>query len=365
MRANRSLPLVAVASLMTGLGAGLWSPPVSHGPAADGTGPAGPVSLGTDDPLTLARHMSKAYAQPANQVGPAVVLVKTYRRTSRGRRNVLDGSGVIVRSDGVVVTNNHVVRGADEFEVILTNGRRLSARVLGTDKDSDLAVLRVDAQGLTFAPLDPDINASVGEIVLAMGNPMGLGHTVTSGIVSGLGRTDLNIAFYEDFIQTDAAINPGNSGGPLINLEGQVLGINTAVGIASNGDNGIAFAIPSRMVRRVVDDVLEYGMVKRGFLGVEAARNWAAGRVIDSARRRGYRGFSKVVVDVVEEDSPADRAGLMEHDIIVEIHELPITDQKSFRTAIADVTPGEPTSIKIWRSGKERSLPVTMILREQ
>ncbi len=352
MRRIQSLPLLVVTGLLTGLGAGLgaglWS---------------APAPSETEDPLTLARRLSKAYEQLANDVGPAVVLVKTYRRTSRGRRNVQDGSGVIVRADGVVVTNNHVVKGADEFVVVLTNGRRLEARVLGTDKDTDLAILRVDVTGLTFAPLDPDIQASVGEIVLAMGNPLGLGHTVTSGIVSGLGRTDLNIAFYEDFIQTDAAINPGNSGGPLINLEGQVLGINTAVGIASNGDNGIGFAIPSRMVRRVVDDVLEFGKVKRGFLGVEASSNWYARRVIESARRRGFLGFSLVVIDKVEGDTPADRAGLLEDDIILEIHALPITDQKSFRTAIADVTPGVPTSIKVWRLGKELSLPVTMSLR--
>ena len=349
MRATRSLPLVAATALITGVGAGLWSPPAPSG---------------TDDPLTLARHMSKAYEHLANEVGPAVVLVKTYRRSGRRLLNVQDGSGVIVRPDGVVVTNNHVVRGADEFVVVLTSGRRLEAKVLGTDEDSDLAVLRVDGWNLTYAPLDPDIQASVGEIVLAMGNPMGLGHTVTSGIVSGLGRTDLNIAFYEDFIQTDAAINPGNSGGPLINLEGQVLGINTAVGIASNGDNGIAFAIPSRMVRRVVDDVLEYGEVRRGFLGVTNLRSWYARRVLEDARRDGFRGVSNIVVDVVEEDTPADLAGLRKDDIVLEIHDLRITDQKSFRTAIADVTPGERTSIKVWRSGEERSLPVTMSLRD-
>ena len=289
--------------------------------------------------------------------------LRTYT-TSRRRRSLQDGSGVVVRPDGVLVTNNHVVRGADEVQVILTNGRRLEAEIIGADPDTDIAVLRVEADDLVHAPLDPDSNADVGEIVLAMGNPMGLGHTVTAGIVSGLGRTDLNIAFYEDFIQTDAAINPGNSGGPLINLHGEVLGINTAVGIASNGDNGIAFAIPSRMVRRVVDDVLEYGAVRRGFLGVRNYTRWYASREVEAARRVGYTGASGIVVSEVEPETPAEEAGVEVDDIILEINGVRVTDQKSFRTAIADTPPGQRAGMKVWREGKELELSVTMRLRE-
>ena len=350
MRGNRSLHLVAVLGLVTaGLGAGRLVPTVAP--------PA------TEDALAVARTLSSAYQRLAKRVGPAVVLVKTYRSQNGRRRNVQDGSGVIVRRDGVIVTNDHVVRSAEEFVVVLTDGRRLPARMVGTDRDTDLAVLKVDADGLVHAPLDADVQASVGEIVLAMGNPLGLGHTVTSGIVSGLGRTDLNVAFYEDFIQTDAAINPGNSGGPLINLEGEVLGINTAVGMARNGDAGIAFAIPSHMVRRVMDDLLRYGVVKRGFLGVTNYR-WGAERRLRQAHLDGYEGVSSIIVQEVELGTPADRAGLEENDIILSIHGLRITDQKSFRTAIADVPPGARTTVRVWRDGEQLALPVTVTLRE-
>ena len=348
MTRNRSLRMAALAGLLTAtFSAGRMASTAGQDP----------------DPRDLAKGLSVAYQALAEEVGPSVVQVKTYS-TSRRRRSLQEGSGVIVRADGVIVTNNHVVRGADEVEVVLTNGRRLEASIVGTDPDSDLAVLRVEAEDLDHAPLDPDDQANVGEIVLAMGNPMGLGHTVTAGIVSGLGRTDLNIAFYEDFIQTDAAINPGNSGGPLINLDGQVLGINTAVGLTSNGDNGIAFAIPSRMVRRVVEDLLRYGTVRRGFLGVRNYTRWYAGRQVEGARRAGYLGVSEIVVSDVEEDTPAEEAGVEVDDIILEINGARITDQKSFRTAIADTPPGERAGMKVWRGGKELELSVTMRLRE-
>lgn len=327
---------------------------------------AGRLSTDWDDggdPMELAQSLSKAYSSLAEEVSPAVVQVKTYT-SGRRRRSLQDGSGVIVSTEGVIVTNDHVVRGADEFEVVLTNGRRIPADLVGSDPDSDLAVLRVEAEGLVHAPLEAGSGARVGEIVLAMGNVMGLGHTVTAGIVSGLGRTDLNIAFYEDFVQTDAAINPGNSGGPLINLEGEVLGINTAMGISSNGDNGIGFAIPSRMVRRVVDDVLEYGGVRRGFLGVRNYSSWYAGRKIESARRAGYQGASQIVVSDVEQGTPAEEATIAVDDIIIEINGSRITDQKSLRTAIADTPPGERAGMKVWRTGKELELSVTMRLRD-
>jgi len=340
--------MIALAGLLlVGAGTRVWTP-----------------SRGENDPLALAAALSEAYHQLAERVGPAVVQVKTYRKGRSRRRNVQDGSGVIVRPEGVVVTNNHVVAGSEDFMVVLTNGRRLEARLLGADEDTDLAVLQVDAEGLVHAPLDPDIQADVGEIVLAMGNPMGLGHTVTSGIVSGTGRTDLDIAFYEDFIQTDAAINPGNSGGPLIDLQGQVLGINTALGLSSNGDDGIAFAIPSRMVRRVVDDILLYGQVRRGFLGVRNYGPWYADRRLDAARANGYRGTSRIVISEVEEGTPAETAGVEVDDILLSIHGLRITDQKSFRTAIADTPPGVQTTLCIWRDGEELELAVTMTARE-
>ncbi len=348
MKNDRSFHLVALAGLLTaGFSAGRLVPAATH----------------PSDPLELARELSRAYHSLAEGVGPAVVQIKTYSTSGR-RRALQEGSGVVVRDDGVLVTNSHVVKGADELEVIFTDGRRLEAQLLGSDPDTDLAVLRVEAEGLVHAPLDTTAGAKVGEIVLAMGNPLGLGHTVTAGIVSGLGRNDLNIAFYEDFIQTDAAVNPGNSGGPLINLEGQVIGINTAMGLASNGDDGIAFAIPSYMAARVVEDMLRFGHVRRGFLGISNYTPWASARMLEIARSRGYRGQSAVVVSQVEPNTPAAAAGIRDDDIILEIHGMRITDQKSLRTAIADTPPGEPTEVRIWRAGKELRLSVTMQLRK-
>jgi S1-C subfamily serine protease len=324
--------------------------------------------LRTDDgdPLALAQSVSSAYQQLAAEVGPSVVQVKTYGTVRSRRRSLQEGSGVIIRSDGkmgTVVTNYHVIKGGNEFRVCLTDGRVLEATEVGHDKDTDLAVLSIKAEQLTAASLAPEAEARVGEIVLAMGNPMGLGHTVTSGIVSGIGRSDLNIAFYEDFIQTDAAINMGNSGGPLINLNGQVLGINTAVAITSD-DNGLAFAIPSRMVRRSVDDILRYGEVKRGYLGVENHSSWRAGSLVEAARAKGFEGVSRIAISRVTADSPAAQAGLEVNDIILTINGVRISDQRSFRTAIADVAPGDRTTVEVWRSGKRVKLPVVVAGRE-
>jgi S1-C subfamily serine protease len=319
-----------------------------------------------NDPLVLAQSISSAYQQLAEEVGPAVVQVKTYGTVRSRRRSLQEGSGVIIDSDGkagTVVTNYHVIKGGDQFRVCLTDGRVLEATEVGHDEDTDLAVLSIKAEQLTTASLAPEAEAKVGEIVLAMGNPMGLGHTVTSGIVSGIGRSDLNIAFYEDFIQTDAAINMGNSGGPLINLNGQVLGINTAVAI-TNDDNGLAFAIPSRMVRRSVEDILRYGEVKRGYLGVENHSSWRAGSLVDAARNKGFEGVSRIAISRVSPDSPAERGGLAVNDIILTINGVRISDQRSFRTAIADVAPGDRTTVEVWRSGERLKLPVVVTGRE-
>ncbi len=276
MRHNRSLQWLALVGLATA-----W---LTTGP---GRGPQ-------DEPLTLAQSLSEAYQQLARDIGPAVVQVTAYRKVGSRRRRLQDGSGVIIRQDGLVVTNNHVVDNAEIVSVALTDGRRLDATVVGTDQDSDLAVLRVDGEELTWLPLCKNPQPDPGQLVLAIGNPLGLGHSVTAGIVSGVGRSDLNIAFYEDFIQTDAQINAGNSGGPLVNLEGEIIGINTAVAITAD-DNGIAFAIPSRMVRRTVDDILEFGEVRRGFLGVENLSYFRAARFLEQARSTG--GASRVEVE--------------------------------------------------------------------
>ena len=326
----------------------------------------GHLRTADSDPLALAQSISKAYQLLSEEVGPAVVQVKTYGTVRSRRRSLQEGSGVIVLCDhksGTVVTNYHVIKGGDEFRVLLTDGRVLEASVVGHDEDTDLAVLAIQAEGLTAAALATEAEAKVGEVVLAIGNPMGLGHTVTAGIVSGIGRSDLGLAFYEDFIQTDADINLGNSGGPLINMKGQVLGITTAVAILKQ-DEHLAFAIPSRMVRRCVDDILRYGSVKRGYLGVENHRYWRVGQLVTAARSAGFTGVSRIAISRVEPDSPAEAAGLAVKDIILTINGVRISDQRSFRTAIADVAPGDHTTVEVWRSGKELTLPVVVVERK-
>ncbi len=346
------VPLVAIAAAVTGLfsaslGWRQWQRP-------------------EQDALQLARSVSSAYQQLAEEVGPAVVQVKAYRKSGSSRRTLQEGSGVIIQTSGLtgtVVTNQHVISGSNDLLVVLTSGRALPAKVLGADPDTDLAVLSIEAAGLTAAPLAPESKASVGEIVLAMGNPLGLGHTVTAGIVSGLGRSDLNITFYEDFIQIDAAINMGNSGGPLINLNGEVLGINTAIGV-TNADNALAFSIPSHMVRRSVEDILRFGEVRRGYLGVENHSRWRAERILSAARTKGFEGVSRIAIANVTANSPASAASLAVNDIVLAIDGTRISDQRSFRTAIADVPPGEETTVLVWREGKELTLPVTLVQRK-
>ena len=322
-----------------------------------------PQQSDQNSPIQTAKALSDAYQELARTVGPAVVQVTAYRKVGSRRRRLQDGSGVIVRESGIVITNHHVVDNAEEVTITLTDGRRVEASVLGRDRDADLALLQAQEGNLSAVSLCDGREPAVGEIVLAIGNPLGLGHSVTVGIVSGVGRTDLNIAFYENFIQTDAQINAGNSGGPLINLSGEVIGINTAVAITAE-DNGIAFAIPSKMVRRTVEDILEHGSVQRGFLGVENLSYYRAGRFLEEARSNGFEGVSRIVVGRVERGTPAEEAGLKDDDVIVEIASNRITDARSFRTAIAEVKPGKATTIKVWRDGKDLVLPVTMALRD-
>ncbi|MCP3915167.1 MAG: trypsin-like serine protease [bacterium] len=314
------------------------------------------------DSLQVARDLSRAFTSVSSKIAPSVVQVRALRRSSRGwMRPLQEGSGVIVRSDGIVVTNNHVVQRADVLQAIFSNGRSMDAEIVGTDHETDLAVLRLKGEGpFAATQLDESIHASVGEIVLAMGNPMGLGHTVTQGIVAGVGRTDLNITTYEDFIQTDAVINPGNSGGPLINLDGEVVGINTAVGLASNGDDGIAFAIPSRMVRKVLDDILTTGRVLRGWIGIETERGFSRRR----EEARGYDGISRVKVSSFPDLSPARDAGLEAGDIVLRVANRRMLTTRDFLNIIAENAPGEMVRIDVWRDGKEFTYDVELAERK-
>ena len=259
------------------------------------------------------------------------------------RREQSLGSGVIFTPDGYVLTNNHVITGADDIQVMLHDGRVAHAQVIGTDPDTDLAVLKIDAGTLPTIKVDP-APPRVGDVVLAIGNPFGIGQTVTMGIISALQR-QLSLSPYEDFIQTDAAINSGNSGGALVNAEGQLVGINTAMLDRDVGAQGIGFAIPVRTAKRVLDQIVEHGHVARGWLGVEV------GNVIVSANSGLPAAARGATVLDVYPGGPAARAGLQPGDILLKLGSQPITDPFDFRTREANLQPGSKVEVFGLRAG--------------
>lgn len=263
------------------------------------------------------------------------------------------GTGVIVSEDGYIVTNNHVVANADKLTVTLSDERTFEAEVVGTDEKTDLAVLKIGAPDLLPAELGDSDAIEVGEWVLAIGNPFGLSHTVTAGIVSAKGRANVGIAEYEDFIQTDAAINPGNSGGPLVNLEGKVIGINTAIATRSGAYQGVGFAIPSNMVRQVMEAIIKQGRVVRGWLGV-----WIQNLSPDLAASFGFEGTEGVLISDVVEDGPGDKAGLEPGDIILRFDGHKVRDMNEFRIRVAATKPGRKVTLEIFRDGRQKKVEV-------
>lgn len=270
-------------------------------------------------------------------------------RTRRPRKRLETslGSGVIVSPQGYILTNNHVIDGADEIEVALHDGRTTSAKVVGTDPETDLAVLRVQSDKLPVITFGHSATLRVGDVVLAIGNPFGVGQTVTSGIVSATGRTQLGINTYENFIQTDAAINPGNSGGALINPRGELVGINTAIFSRTGGSQGIGFAIPVSLARDVLAQIIEHGRVIRGWLGVEI-------RDINDAQAAsfGVKSSEGVRIEGVLKNGPAARAGLKRGDIITAIEHHPVKDVHDALAAIAKARPGAAIRIDGMRDRK-------------
>jgi len=261
------------------------------------------------------------------------------------------GSGVVVDADkGYILTNNHVVGKADEITVTLRDGRSLSAKVVGTDPEADIAVIKVDADHLTALPFGDSDSLQVGDFVVAIGNPFGLGQTVTSGIVSALGRTGLGIEGYEDFIQTDASINPGNSGGALVNYRGELVGINTAI-LGSSGNIGIGFAIPSNMARTIMDQLVRYGEVRRGQLGVYIQD--VTPELAEALKLSRSRG---AVITQVQEDSPAAHAGIVAGDVVVSINGEPVRNAAQLRNAVGLLPVGSKVELEILRDGKTRTL---------
>ncbi|OGW40298.1 MAG: hypothetical protein A2Y97_09210 [Nitrospirae bacterium RBG_13_39_12] len=263
------------------------------------------------------------------------------------------GSGVIVDKDGYILTNNHVIKDSDEIKVKLSDEREFKGKIIGVDPKTDLAVIKIDSNHLPVIKLGDSEKLQVGETVIAIGNPFGLSHTVTSGIVSATGRANVGIADYEDFIQTDAAINPGNSGGALVNVRGELVGINTAIFSTTGGYQGIGFAIPSNMAKTVMDSLIKNGKVVRGCLGVTIQP-----LTPDLLKQFNLGDKKGVLVADVMEDSPAEKAGIVRGDVIVEFEGKKVDDVTNLRNMVASTLPNEEVTIRIIHDGNPKTLKV-------
>jgi serine protease DegQ len=264
------------------------------------------------------------------------------------------GSGVIISADGFILTNNHVVEGADEIEVQLNDSRKTRAKVIGTDPDTDLAILKVTLERLPVITLGNSDALQVGDQVLAIGNPFGVGQTVTSGIVSALGRNQLGINTFENFIQTDAAINPGNSGGALVDVHGHLMGINTAIYSRTGGSMGIGFAIPVSTAKQVLEGIVKDGVVTRGWIGVEPAE--LSPELVETFGVKASRG---VLITGVLQNGPAAQAGIRPGDVIVEVGGKPIGTVSELLTQVAGLKPGSATEFKVQRRDESLEVNVT------
>lgn len=275
------------------------------------------------------------------------------------RQQIGQGTGFIVSEDGYILTNNHVVARADELTVRMRNGGEYDARVVGADAESDLAVIKIDTSGLTPIEFADSDDLYIGEWVLAIGSPFGLDHTVTAGIVSAKGRNQMGLATFEDFIQTDAAINPGNSGGPLADLEGKVVGVNTAISSRTGTYNGIGFAIPSSMAQRIMADIMDDGTVERGWLGVQMQP-----MTEELAESFGLDEPTGVIIANVLPDGPARDAGLEPGDIVTSINGNTIEDDRAMLNVIANSNPGTAIEITVLREGEQQTLDITLGTRD-
>ncbi|MDX2251426.1 MAG: DegQ family serine endoprotease [Nitrospira sp.] len=360
-----------------------WLPTGHAVPDASSVPIARPVA--TAPQPTLPGGSGQTFVDIAKAVKPAVVNIYATKNTGRGegphatpfddpffRRFFGDeffrkfdqqpkdrkerglGSGVIVESNGLIITNNHVVGKADEIRVTLSDKREFKAKLIGTDPKTDIAVVRIDATGLPTVPWADSDRLEVGEFVLAVGNPFGLTQTVTLGIVSALGRA-AGIAEYEDFIQTDAAINPGNSGGPLVNVRGELVGINTAIFSQSGGNMGIGFAVPSNMAQSIMGQLVQTGKVVRGWLGVSIQD-----LTPELASQFGLGDTKGVLVSDVMEDSPAKKAGFERADVIVEYDGKPMDSPAHLRNAVAQTPVGKKVTVKIIRDKKPKTIELAI-----
>jgi serine protease DegQ len=318
---------------------------------------------------------AKSYAEAARRAMPAVVSVYTTkeirrapaledpifdrffgdRSPGRAERVAGLGSGVIAAAEGYVLTNHHVVQAADEIAVALADGRRVAAILVGADPETDVAVLRIEARDLPVITLGSSELLNVGDVVLAIGNPFDVGQTVTMGIVSAVGRNNLGINRYENFIQTDAAINQGNSGGALIDTAGNLVGINTAIYSRTGGSIGIGFAIPTALVTEVMKDLIAKGRVTRGYFGVEPVD--ITPELVAALKLRREQG---VVVRGVQRNAPAGNAGMEPGDVLLSINDVPVRDTPGMLNQIAQLAPGSVAKVRIERNSRELDLTVTV-----
>jgi len=320
---------------------------------------------------TLGASPAGSFRTAAKRASAAVVSINT-SKAARKNPNVNDpwfrffygdqsnepqvglGSGVIVSEAGYILTNNHVVEGADEIEVVLNDGRSARAKVIGTDPDTDLAILKIALDKLPVIVLGNSDGAQVGDQVLAIGNPFGVGQTVTSGIVSALGRNQLGINTFENFIQTDAAINPGNSGGALVDTNGNLLGINTAIYSRSGGNMGIGFAIPMSTAKQVLEGIVRDGQITRGWIGVEP--NDLSPELAETFNVKTRQG---VIITGVLQNGPAAQAGIRPGDVIVKIASEPVPDVTHLLSTVAALKPGTAARFSIERKNQAMDLDVT------
>ncbi|MCD2163708.1 trypsin-like peptidase domain-containing protein [Comamonas koreensis] len=313
---------------------------------------------------------TSSFSPAAKKASPAVVSINTSTAVRHPRANdpwfqfffgdqgVQNqaglGSGVIVSPDGYVLTNNHVVEAADDIEVTLTDGRKAKGTVIGTDPETDLAILKISLDKLPVIVLGNSDSAEVGDQVLAIGNPFGVGQTVTSGIISALGRSELGINTFENFIQTDAAINPGNSGGALVDVNGNLVGINTAIYSRSGGSMGIGFAIPIALAKNVLDSIVRDGKVTRGWIGVEPND-----LTPELAETFGVKADTGVIITGVLQSGPAANAGIRPGDVITQIGDMQVHHVQSLLTAVAALVPGTTSEVQLRRGDQSLTLPIT------